>query len=60
MDINKFWINLCIGILVFLGFFIYWGRVSGWYKEGGLIYELWHEWRNKKEQEKSKKKNSDK
>lgn len=52
---NEFWIkviiNIVIGIIVFGGFFIFWGRSSGWFKEGGLVYEYF---KNKK---KSKKKN---
>ncbi len=47
---EKLIINICIGILIFLGFFIYWGRISGWYKEGGFFYELF-----KKDSSKNKK-----
>ncbi len=52
---NEFWIkviiNIVIGIIIFGGFFIFWGRSSGWFKEGGLVYEYF---KNKKN---SKKKN---
>lgn len=38
---NKILINIIIGIVVFVGFFLYWGRSSGIFKEGGFIYEWW-------------------
>lgn len=60
---ENFLINLIIGILVFVGFFVYWGRAAGWYKEGGVVYELWHEFRSRKKQNKQankKVKNKDK
>ena len=34
-------INLIIGILVVIGFFGYFARIAGWYKEGGLLYNFW-------------------
>lgn len=49
-------INIVIGFVVFIGFFIYWGRASGWFKEGGFIYEWWQ----KKHSERKKQKNSPK
>lgn len=42
-------INVCIGIIVFVGFFIFWGRSNGWFKEGGLVYEWWKSIKNKDE-----------
>jgi len=47
-------INIIIGIIVFGGFFIFWGRSAGWFVKGGFIYE---HFQNKK---KSKKKKSNK
>ncbi len=52
---NEFWtkvtINIVIGIIIFGGFFIFWGRSAGWFKKGGLVYEYF------KSKKKSKKKN---
>ena len=45
---ETFLINLVIGIVVFGGFFIYWGRASGWFKEGGWVNELWKQRKSKK------------
>lgn len=36
----KIIINIIIGIVVFFGFFAFWGRSSGWFIEGGLVYEF--------------------
>lgn len=52
---NKILINVIIGIVVFVGFFLYWGRSSGIFKEGGLIYEWWQT----KKENLFKKKNDD-
>lgn len=41
-------INIIIGLFVFGGFFIYYGRASGWFVEGGLVYEWWKNKRSKK------------
>ena len=43
-------INIIIGIIVFGGFFIFWGRSAGWFIKGGFVYEYFQ----------SKKKNSKK
>ncbi len=42
-------INILIGIVVVIGFFIYWGKAEGWFKEGGFVYEWWHNKKNKKD-----------
>ena len=41
-------INIIIGIVVVVGFFIFWGRSEGWFKEGGLVYEWLKNRKNKK------------
>ena len=41
------YIHLLIGVLVIVGLFTYWGKATGWYKEGGLMYELWQKLKNK-------------
>lgn len=38
---NQLTLNLIVGLFVIIGVFAYWGRIAGWYKEGGLIYEWW-------------------
>lgn len=48
-------INILIGIIVFIGFFIYWGRASGWFIEGGIVYEWWKKKRSEMKKNKSKK-----
>lgn len=45
-------INICIGLIVIVGFFWYWGKTSGVFKEGGLINEWWKNYRAKKKAEK--------
>lgn len=32
-------INIIVGIIVFGGFFIFFGKSNGWFIEGGLVYE---------------------
>lgn len=32
-------VNIVIGIIVFGGFFIFWGRSAGWFVKGGFVYE---------------------
>lgn len=48
---NEFWIkviiNIIIGLIIFIGFFTFWGRSSGWFDEGGIVYEYF---KKKKEQ----------
>lgn len=55
---NEFWvkflINVVIGLVIIIGFFVFWGRSSGVFNEGGLIYELL---KKKKEEKKQSKKN---
>lgn len=46
-------INVCIGLIVIVGFFWYWGKTSGVFKEGGIINEWWKNYRAKKKAEKS-------
>ena len=31
--------NIGIGAIAIIGFFWYYGKNSGWFKEGGLVYE---------------------
>lgn len=49
---NDFWtkliINVVIGIIVFGGFFAFWGRSAGWFKKGGLVYEYFHKKKSSK------------
>jgi len=44
MDI---FLNICIGIVIVIGFFVFWGRSNGWFKKGGFVYEWWKEKRKK-------------
>ncbi len=53
---ETFLINFVIGIIIFGGFFLYWGRASGWFKEGGLVYKWWEKKRNKIRNKKNSKK----
>ncbi len=46
-------INAIIGVVAVFGFFWYWGKNSGVFKEGGVVYEWW-----KKIRENKKDKNS--
>lgn len=50
---EKILINVGIGIVVVVGFFWYWGKSSGVFKEGGIINEWWKNYRAKKKAEKS-------
>lgn len=45
-------INVCIGIIVVIGFFYFWGKSNGWFKDGGLVKEWF---KRKKEEIKSRK-----
>lgn len=45
-------INVGIGLIVIIGFFWYWGKTSGVFKEGGIIREWWTNYRAKKKAEK--------
>lgn len=49
-------INIIVGIIVFVGFFVFWGRSAGWFKKGGLVYELLQERRARKKKAKQIKK----
>ena len=31
--------NIIIGLVAIVGFFWYYGKCNGWFKEGGLVYE---------------------
>lgn len=48
---NQLSLHLIIGLFLIIGVFAYWGRIAGWYKKGGLIYEWWHNRKNKKNQD---------
>jgi len=41
MDKMNLIINLIIAVIVIVGFFGYFARVAGFYKEGGLLNRLW-------------------
>ena len=45
-------IHLLVGLIVIVGFFWYWGKSSGVFKEGGVIREWWINYRAKKKVEK--------
>lgn len=36
----KIVINIVIGLIVTLGFIIFMAKNTGWFKEGGIIYEI--------------------
>ena len=38
-------INILIGVIAIVGFFIYWGKASGVFKEGGLLNNWWKNFR---------------
>lgn len=51
-------VNIVIGIIVFGGFFIFWGRSAGWFVKGGFVYEYFQkkkQTRKKPNQNKSSK-----
>lgn len=52
----KIIMNVIIGFIVVIGFFVFWGRNSGVFKEGGFIYEFFKSMKNKKHDEKTNKK----
>ena len=51
-------INVLIGIIAIGGFFIYWGKSSGVFKEGGIINEWWKNYKARKKEEHTLKKES--
>ena len=51
-------INILIGVIAIVGFFIYWGKSSGVFKEGGIINEWWKNYKANKKEERALKKNS--
>lgn len=51
-------INIAIGIIAMGGFFIYWGKTSGVFKEGGIINEWWKNYRTSKKEKRTLKKDS--
>ena len=53
-------INVLIGIIAIGGFFIYWGKTSGVFKEGGIINEWWKNYKSRKKEKQSIKKQSNK
>lgn len=50
-------INVLIGIIAIGGFFIYWGKTSGVFKEGGIINEWWKNYKSRKKEKQSNKEN---
>ncbi|MBR3613762.1 MAG: hypothetical protein IKL55_01095 [Clostridia bacterium] len=52
---EKFLMYIILALLTFIGFFWYWGRTSGSLKEGGVVYEWWKNYRQKKKNEKKSK-----
>lgn len=61
---NEFWIkvivNIIVGIIVVLGFFTFWGRSSGWFSEGGFVYEYFKARKEEKRKLKKQKRESGK
>ena len=55
----KIIINIIVGIIVFVGFFVFWGRSAGWFKKGGLVYEYLHSKKQKKAEEKKASRKTD-
>jgi len=57
---NEFWLNVLVNVIiffvVFIGFFIFYGKSHNWFKEGGLIYEWWKEKKKKMFSKKNKEK----
>lgn len=53
-------INVLIGVIAIGGFFIYWGKSSGVFKEGGIINEWWKNYRASRKEERAIKKESKK
>ena len=51
---EKIFINIGIGLVVIIGFFWYWGKASGVFKEGGIINEWWKNYRTNKKSQKNK------
>lgn len=49
-------INVLIGIIAIVGFFIYWGKASGIFKEGGVIREWWKNHKAQKKENRAIKK----
>jgi hypothetical protein len=41
-------IHTIIGICIFVGFFIFYGKSNNWFEKGGLIYEWWRKKKTKK------------
>ncbi len=56
---EQIYIHLGIGLFIIVGFFVYWGRIAGWYKKGGLIYEWWHNRKKQNNTELTKTKDND-
>ena len=52
-------INICIGLIVVIGFFWYWGKTSGVFKDGGVRKEWGRNRLARKKEEKMMKKNND-
>lgn len=52
--------NIIIGLIVFIGFFIFYGRTAGWFSEGGLVYEWWKNKRTSKKKNKNSSNNKKK
>ena len=51
----KILINFVIFIVVFVGFFIFWGKSSGWFEKDGFVYEWWNQKKLERKAKKDKK-----
>ncbi len=39
ITISTIFIHIIVGIIVFVGFFLFFGNSNKWFDEGGLVYE---------------------
>ena len=52
---ENFLINVVIFFVIVIGFFWYWGKNTGAFKEGGIVNDWWKNYRAKKKAEKQNK-----
>lgn len=52
---KQFLIDVLIGIIIVVGFFIFWGRAEGWFKKGGLVHNWWDKKKNEFKEKHNKK-----
>lgn len=51
---EKVLINIAFALIVIIGFFWYWGKSSGIFKEGGFVNKWWKNYRSQKKDSKNK------